>query len=1404
MKKLLLIFICALASVGSRAGTSEGVYNSSDNTLIITITGDPGLENFTGTVYGTDYGTGLIDWVNSGGTIFIKGTPLNSAGINVIATKLNSGKTIILDITESSIEGDLETIPSQFSKILFAPGTALPAASVLSTGTNLKYAYSADDENVDGVEISLYAGTVTSLNEITELSTDDLGSSVIVNLTGDSNGNIKKALIEAGVSEENIKTPAVVDKNTCSVTGGSVEADVKTYALENGIGEDDITGTPIKRILVTGGTLTQADIDYIATLNVEIVNMAAVAYADGLVWKFPTSVEQIVMPAGDAISHTDLASLEGCVNLKYAVNGDFTRIYLQNSGTAGFFTTDLLAEVPADVITTVQGVAVMGSINVSDFDNIQNTFKNAVMFNLHGAELVDGELDDFGDKITGLRNGAYVDFIAPQGTTADNLKALSGCAYIGCSYSVLEDGTFNIYIKDGDRHNLNIAKYESASTTKAVFVSSAVNTSYGSAYVNEDVISALNDTRYIVSVDFSQLPIVKEDESGNPEYNKDDVLSGLTSPTCGIKYVRLPDTCPITETVYEGTTIEIVSRLTSETVSDFKTGNTVAMSVAEVYSNKAGGLAGAAGFKNAAVNGADMMRVLGTISGDDIAGLATDNKYLDFTRVSAPDDFSGLTGGNVEYAALPEGVAIPDGIAVSKGVGTFSRETGTFTFVSKEAGSVFNVLLMMKSLVTAECQIKNIVMSGPLNAFDITIHPSNLSLRKDNLHFAVSVEDGVETLSGGALLGAGTGTVALESADFENAVFYENIDKENGTEESDMVFSAAGAFANVRSLKIPVSEQQTLIPDNCFNNLQSIEELCISENYEVIGEKALYIGGTALKKVTTTSAAGEITDHGDNTVTLSANLKEIRNQAFGGASNMTDVYVLATTAPKCASGAFDPASTYGNNGFKGDASHPIQRSNYKNGEKLIAMLHYPKACLENGENYNYTDPTRVYTLADETGATDAYGNTIMWPKHAEFWRSFQQATTPTTSDGTKGYTWKAWAQTDGTEGGSLIMTWTAAQAHAVDESCSYSLDYQGWHEFVLADNYNVIKWDPQEYFKETGFIEQDWYTLCVPYDLTKSQLLQSLGVKAGNNVKALDSEDMAAATEDMYPDVRTLTHVSRSVKNGKVTLHLSRNLVEEPASVVIPENGQGYEYETLTGDDPVIIKGGYPYLVRPYIPDNDKIVSVGKYVMAVAEECGYGRENTYKYGGIMLPCKDYKIHALNADESTDDNKVYVYEDEGRTETPCYYHFVGTYGLGVIPLYSYYLGANKTTQEHQFFRCVTENRPWNQYSAIITGRSSLDYKIPEAADEENVTLTLKNDDDLIILGGENTTYAGARLSFFLDEGGETTGIEDIAGPEAVPYAGDRKVYNLNGMCVGSSSTNLPKGVYVKNGRKYVVK
>jgi hypothetical protein len=67
-----------------------------------------------------------------------------------------------------------------------------------------------------------------------------------------------------------------------------------------------------------------------------------------------------------------------------------------------------------------------------------------------------------------------------------------------------------------------------------------------------------------------------------------------------------------------------------------------------------------------------------------------------------------------------------------------------------------------------------------------------------------------------------------------------------------------------------------------------------------------------------------------------------------------------------------------------------------------------------------------------------------------------------------------------------------------------------------------------------------------------------------------------------------------------------------------------------------------------------------------------------------------------------------------------------------------------------------------------------------------------------------TYSYALRSSYLKEA--TTGIEQLPSMPQSEATGDTSIYNIQGVVVGSTTnpTSLPKGIYIANGKKFIVK
>lgn len=704
--------------------------------------------------------------------------------------------------------------------------------------------------------------------------------------------------------------------------------------------------------------------------------------------------------------------------------------------------------------------------------------------------------------------------------------------------------------------------------------------------------------------------------------------------------------------------------------------------------------------------------------------------------------------------------------------------------------------------------VKNITISGYPNAID---------LNKDYNY--IITDEGHLTLGNGnnkyALPGCDPDTLDLSDAIFGEGTNYH---------PEDMTISKL--FPKLKSVLLPTHESQTEIPAECFNLMENLTELMIPSHYRVIGERAFLNVHKLTHIYVKDIKADKKYDHGNYTITLPESLEEIRSEGtvdnptfFGNEmKKVTDIYVMAENAPKCGKNAFSNHLTCGYGGFVGSWAHPIQRSNYDKSGEVIAVLHYPAKSKYNGKDKNFTDITRVYTLYDETGMVDGNGNLKVWPRHEELCRSYNQAIA--------GYIWNDWQKYKQDKQGNSVLISDNPNGQYTVANTGYDQAYQGWHEFVLSETYIPKPFEPQEYYKK--FDQYDWYTICIPYDITKSMLLQAFGVSTNadykNQVKMFDDKtgeyidankvEDAGADGWIYPDVRSLIQVKRSYKNQKVTLCLSEKLFtpNRCQEITIPENGQGYDYTPLTDDDPIIIKAGMPYLIRPYVPADAHIKNIGAYLCAYVSQLKDVKPVLFK--AIEGNDKKYAVpyekgvetHALKLDESTENNRVYVKKNDGE---PCKYNFVGTYVDRLIPQYGYYLGKEKSTGKHKFFRTSKTTTKWNRYSSIITGMATPDYVNEGDESEEgiqNIVLKFHSTDDLVVLEDEKpktSNSSAKRLGIAFDDSGVNdlpTSIDEIDVDIALPE--DSRIYTVNGTRVAAD--RLKKGIYIQNGKKIVVK
>ena len=271
------------------------------------------------------------------------------------------------------------------------------------------------------------------------------------------------------------------------------------------------------------------------------------------------------------------------------------------------------------------------------------------------------------------------------------------------------------------------------------------------------------------------------------------------------------------------------------------------------------------------------------------------------------------------------------------------------------------------------------------------------------------------------------------------------------------------------------------------------------------------------------------------------------------------------------------------------------------------------------------------------------------------------------------------------------------------------------------------------------------------------------------------------------------------------------------------------------------MRGGYPYLVKPYIRYGETFTNLGKYILTrFASEFETDkmsckkRDDCFEYlngktetSKFAKPYEKHKIQAMLDVEGSE--RGYTTHKDG---TKYYYAFVGQFWEQDLPRYAFYMVNNN------WYRYTSGNKgwKWEPYKCIIMASqetanntnerahassglyrddtksvyplsTGTDSKGAEIFDEEMEIKFLNGRDDAIF-DSSNDSYA--KFSFVFDDDiidvteDETTGIINLDGQDIQALPKNVKVYNAAGQFVGTSLDGLSKGLYIVNGKKYVVK
>lgn len=608
-------------------------------------------------------------------------------------------------------------------------------------------------------------------------------------------------------------------------------------------------------------------------------------------------------------------------------------------------------------------------------------------------------------------------------------------------------------------------------------------------------------------------------------------------------------------------------------------------------------------------------------------------------------------------------------------------------------------------------------------------------------------------------------------------------------------------------------------------------------------------------------------DPNSGSIVFSDALEEIDSWAFNCVERIKDVYNLATKAPKCHINAFGSNPCTGNNGFSpiGGITRSDFNIHQTNGyiDKWIVMLHYPTSIQGTDLEKRYKDITRDYTISDAEGHTDGQGNLLCWPNQSEFNRSYTQGTngylwdaweTDRTewsnlgsyalahSSKNTGYQveqdkaneWyeecKNLDKQDAifyhtgyeTDGKSVVRitddtkdvdqgAWQKVTYSDPDKADKqlYDGDYRGWHQFVLCATSRAKDEKPGHNFR---FINDNgWWTICVPFDMTKAEVSKMFGIGGKHG----------------GPHVCEFTGVERTnpdadQKNGSILLKFDRdvynNVYKKDA-----DNKNTLEVERKTNDDDIVIHAGVPYMLQPDFDVKDDGTlrtpfAPGDQIFR-SEKCKAKTSLELR----SLARKNF-VDVLALDKDGNPAKDAKSNDY-------HYYFIGNFWQTEMPQYAYFLAWYYPTAEQvkegfspngfaTYFwqkEMPAQTLNWNAFTAIIGSQWSTDdrkFFVPDGKLGNIHWYTRKGNDanggSVFADDSFNTSTSAKRgnspenVSFSFGGDNTADGITKVHFGDQTLDVYNGKVYNLNGQYVGDSLENLPKGIYIAGGKKYVVK
>lgn len=665
------------------------------------------------------------------------------------------------------------------------------------------------------------------------------------------------------------------------------------------------------------------------------------------------------------------------------------------------------------------------------------------------------------------------------------------------------------------------------------------------------------------------------------------------------------------------------------------------------------------------------------------------------------------------------------------------------------------------------------------------------------------------------------------------------------------------AFANSSITKVNFPNSLTLIGESAFLKCKYIASITLNEGLENIGKKAFMDTPlTALKFPSTLqiihdeafrncfiyglkfnaglkfigkgafALGGE--GKAETTLEIPASMRYIGAIAFG-AREYQDVFFYGENAPLMPFGtiedwpaiasAFDGVTLMGNNGFdseKGEISDDAKtgyanRENYKNQGVYFCMLHYPKD-LTDEKRAAYTDITRVYKTVDEghefrygksddpysyhevgqettelkfgvydapkrtsLGFQDTYlGRQYIWPSQDAWRRSYVV--------NSLGFNWNGkdkYLPTLSPEDLAVLAYAgykVADETHPADEKTGYyklddlrKMAHMGTRQFTLVNEDVNVDTEPEvEPTYPINIKGGQWWTICVPFDMTKAQVDKVFGpgthVCRFNKVERVVNSEKKEKSIKLYFTNDVYVHKSTKDKEGHYTTSTGTPVADD---IVIYAHESYMIYPKNNSDDPNGMYNISDYTLVTGSPLPTLVEATEQFTGGAKEsasgDASWNKE--YRFVG------NYQTEvAVAASEQGNSSEEAVPRDIKNV---------------FVPQYSYIYAQKKGTSKAQFWFYTGTQMLWGANKCVV-----------------QATARDGGQSDFNTYFGGNGSARAKELSFFGTDD-EVTGIENveiIAGNENDTQI----VYNLNGQVVNGNLNSLQKGIYIKNGKKFMVK